>query len=103
MENKYYLITGMALANIQFSSGRWYKANSQFRKERISDAQLKKYQRFLHIEEKEECINGQATYATKSYEKQTKPTTAEKVENVVVNDTVVKEPKVEEPNNDIFG
>ena len=52
---KYYLVSGKALANVCFKdSGKWYECNQKFGNEKISESQLKKYQRYLEIEKKDE-------------------------------------------------
>ena len=69
---KYYLVSGKALANVCFKeSGKWYECNQKFGNEKISESQLKKYQRYLEIEKKDE-IN------IEEEQKQTKATTTRK-------------------------
>lgn len=69
---KYYLVSGKALANVCFKeSGKWYECNQKFGNEKISESQLKKYQRYLEIEKKDE-IN------IEEEPKQTKATTTRK-------------------------
>lgn len=69
---KYYLVSGKALANVCFKeSGKWYECNQNFGNEKISESQLKKYQRYLEIEKKDE-IN------LEEESKQTKATTTRK-------------------------
>lgn len=50
--DKYYLISGKALANVQFRcSGNWYTSGQPFANERISERDLKRYARFLNVYE----------------------------------------------------
>lgn len=50
MEEKYYLISGKALANVNFRiSKKWYKAGEKFVDEKISDKDLNKYRRFFEL------------------------------------------------------
>lgn len=54
---KYYIISGVALANIQFRESRqWYQANSHFENEKISESQFNKFRRFFKIEKQEEVL-----------------------------------------------
>ena len=51
MVEKYYLISGKALANVNFRiSKNWYKAGENFESERISERDLNKYRRFFSLQ-----------------------------------------------------
>lgn len=53
---KYYLISGKALINVNFrTSKRWLAPNEEFGNEIISESELKKYKRFLEVNLQVEC------------------------------------------------
>lgn len=53
---KYYLISGKALINVNFrTSKRWLEPNEEFGNEIISESELKKYKRFLEVNLQVEC------------------------------------------------
>lgn len=70
---KYYLISGKALINVNFrTSKKWLEPNQDFGNELISESELKKYKRFLQIDTQIECDETGTLITKKSVKKETK-------------------------------
>lgn len=70
---KYYLISGKALINVNFrKSKKWLEPNQDFGNEVISESELKKYKRFLQIDTQIECGEDGELINKKQPKKETK-------------------------------
>ena len=81
---KYYLISGKALANIQFrSNNQWYDANQKFENIKISERDLLKYRRFMQIDSQSEIIEQEEVAPVEKKPTKATPKTQPKVESLI--------------------